>query len=163
MSAQPPTLSPSARKVQEVLSQRGYPHLEVREYPQSTRTAQEAAQAIGCTVGQIVKSLIFRGAQSGKPYLLLVSGLNRVNPHRLEESLGEPLEKPDAEYVRRVSGFAIGGVPPVGHAEAMEVRIDPDLLAHDRIFAAAGTPNAIFGLSPEELLKLTGGQITPVQ
>lgn len=156
-------LSASAQKVQDLLAERGFAHLEVREHPQSTRTAQEAAEAIGCTVSQIVKSLIFRGAASGKPYLLLVSGTNRVDTHKIEESLGEKLEKPDADYVRRVSGFAIGGVPPLGHAEAMEALVDPDLLVYDRIFAAAGTPNAVFGLSPQELLKLTGGRTLPVK
>lgn len=156
-------LSPSAQKVQDTLSERGFPRLEVRELAQSTRTAQEAASAVGCTVGQIVKSLIFRGATSGKPYLLLVSGPNRVDTHKVEANLGERLEKPDADYVRRVTGFAIGGVPPVGHAEHLEALIDPDLLGFDRIFAAAGTPNAIFGLSPDELLKLTGGRTMEVK
>ncbi len=156
-------LSPSAQKVQNILSERGFSHLEVRELSQSTRTAQEAADAVGCTVGQIIKSLIFRGATSHKPYLLLVSGSNRVDTHKVEASLGEKLEKPDADYVRQVTGFAIGGVPPVGHAEGLQALIDPDLLEHPKIFAAAGTPNALFGLTPDDLLNLTGGQVLAVK
>ncbi|MGK0618737.1 YbaK/EbsC family protein [Meiothermus cerbereus] len=152
-------LSPSAQKVQEALHRRGFDHLQVQELSASTRTAQEAASAVGCAVGQIVKSLIFRGATSTKPYLLLVSGANRVDLPRLEAYLGEQLEKPDAEYVRRVTGFAIGGVPPIGHTQPLEALFDPDLLDYERIYAAAGTPFALFGLSPQELLQLTGGRV----
>lgn len=156
-------LSPSAQKVQDLLNERGFSHLEVQELSQSTRTAQEAADAVGCTVGQIVKSLIFRGASSQKPYLLLVSGLNRVDVHGVEERLGEKLEKPDADYVRQVTGFAIGGVPPFGHSTPLSAVIDPDLLQYPKVFAAAGTPNAIFGLSPNELVDITGGQTIAVK
>ncbi|WP_337867775.1 YbaK/EbsC family protein [Meiothermus sp.] len=152
-------LSPSAQKVQDALNERGFAHLQVLELSASTRTAQEAADAVGCTVGQIVKSLIFRGATSGQPYLLLVSGVNRVDVHKVEESLGEQLIKPDAEYVRTITGFAIGGVPPLGHAQHLEALIDPDLLQYERIYAAAGTPFAVFELSPNELLALTQGRI----
>ncbi|MCX7783042.1 MAG: YbaK/EbsC family protein [Meiothermus sp.] len=155
-------LSPSAQKVQDALNQRGFGHLQVQELNASTRTAQEAADAVGCTVGQIVKSLIFRGATSGQPYLLLVSGVNRVNTHRIEADLGEKLVKPDGDYVRSVTGYAIGGVPPVGHAQHLEALIDPDLLQYERIYAAAGTPFALFGLSPNELVVLTGGRIMEV-
>lgn len=155
-------LSPSAQKVQDVLNERGFAHLQVLELSASTRTAQEAADAVGCTVGQIVKSLIFRGATSGQPYLLLVSGANRVDAHKVEESLGEKLAKPNADYVRAVTGFAIGGVPPLGHAQHLETLIDPDLLRYERIYAAAGTPFAVFGLSPNELLALTEGRMVQV-
>lgn len=155
--------SPSAQKVQEALNQRGFTHLQVQELPASTRTAQEAAAAVGCAVGQIVKSLVFRGIQSARPYLLLVSGANRVDVARLEAHLGEKLEKPDADYVRQVTGFAIGGVPPIGHTQALEALIDPDLLQYERIYAAAGTPFALFGLSPEELLALTGGRVVALK
>jgi prolyl-tRNA editing enzyme YbaK/EbsC (Cys-tRNA(Pro) deacylase) len=155
-------LSPGAQKVQDALNQRGFAHLQVLELPASTRTAQEAAEAVGCSVGQIVKSLIFRGASSGQPYLLLVSGSNRVNTHQLEERLGERLAKADAEYVRSITGFAIGGVPPVGHQQHLETIIDPDLLQYQRVFAAAGTPFAVFELTPDELLALTGGRVLQV-
>ena len=156
-------LSPSAQRVQDFLNQQGLTHLRVQEHSASTRTAQEAADAVGCSVGQIVKSLIFRGANTGKPYLLLVSGSNRVDVHKVEESLGEKLEKPDADYVRHVTGFAIGGVPPVCHATPINALIDPDLIQYEQIFAAAGTPNAVFGLSPDELLALTGGQAMAIK
>ncbi len=155
-------LSPSAQKVQEALKARGFAHLQVQELPTSTRTAQEAAMAVGCAVGQIVKSLVFRGVQSGKPYLLLVSGAHRVNPKRVEESLGEPLEKPDADYVRQVTGFAIGGVPPLGHAQPLEALVDPHLLDYPCLYAAGGTPTALFALSPAELLALSGGRVVPL-
>ncbi len=155
-------LSPSAQKVQDALNERGFAHLQVLKLPSSTRTAQEAAEAVGCSVGQIVKSLIFRGASSGQPYLLLVSGSNRVNTRQLEERLGERLAKADAEYVRGITGFAIGGVPPVGHEQYLETLIDPDLLQYQRVFAAAGTPYAVFELTPDELLALTGGHLLQV-
>lgn len=156
-------LSPSAQKVQDALRQKGFGHLQVQELAVSTRTAQEAADAVGCTLGQIVKSLVFRGAVSGKPCLLLVSGANRVNTHLVEESLGERLVMPDAEYVRSVTGFAIGGVPPVGHAQHLEALMDSDLLQFERIYAAAGTPFTLFGLSPDELLALTGARVIAVK
>jgi prolyl-tRNA editing enzyme YbaK/EbsC (Cys-tRNA(Pro) deacylase) len=155
-------LSPGAQKVQDVLNERGFAHLQVLELLASTRTAQEAADAVGCGVGQIVKSLIFRGASSGQPYLLLVSGSNRVNTRQLEERLGERLAKADAEYVRGITSFAIGGVPPVGHEQYLKTLIDPDLLQYQRVFAAAGTPFAVFELTPDELLVLTGGHVLQV-
>lgn len=155
-------LSPSAQKVQDALCERGFGELRVVEMPASTRTAQEAADAVGCSVGQIVKSLIFRGAASGRPYLLLVSGPNRVDEARVGERLGERLERAKPDWVREVTGFAIGGVPPVGHATPLETLIDPDLLQYEQLWAAAGTPNAVFALSPRQLLALTGGRVMAV-
>lgn len=153
------SLSPSAQKVQDALQALGLGHLQVQELSASTRTAQEAAAAVGCTVGQIVKSLIFVGQTSQQPYLLLVSGPNRVDVHAIEVHLSEKLSKPNADYVRQVTGFAIGGVPPFGHHQPLTALLDPDLLNFERIFAAAGTPNAIFGLSPQELLQLCQAQV----
>ncbi|WP_018467169.1 YbaK/EbsC family protein [Calidithermus timidus] len=155
-------LSPSAQKVQDVLRERGFGELEVVEMPVSTRTAQEAADAVGCSVGQIVKSLIFRGAESGRPYLLLVSGSKRVDEVKVGERLGERLERAKPDWVREVSGFAIGGVPPVGHATPLEALIDPDLLQYEQVWAAAGTPNALFALTPQQLVALTGGRVMAV-
>lgn len=155
-------LSPSAQKVQDALLERGFGEIRVVEMPASTRTAQEAAQAVGCSVGQIVKSLIFRGAESGRPYLLLVSGSNRVDEAKVGERLGERLERAKPEWVREVTGFAIGGVPPVGHATPLEALIDPDLLQYEQVWAAAGTPNAVFALSPQQLVALTGGRVMAV-
>jgi prolyl-tRNA editing enzyme YbaK/EbsC (Cys-tRNA(Pro) deacylase) len=156
-------LSPSVQKVQDLLRQRGFGHLEVLEHDRSTRTAQEAAEAVGAAVGQIVKSLIFRGVHSGQPYLLLVSGPNRVHEAKVAEVIGEPLERADPGFVRAVTGFAIGGVPPVGHATPLEALIDPDLLQYPHVWAAAGTPKAVFCLTPDELLRLTGGRIVPMR
>jgi prolyl-tRNA editing enzyme YbaK/EbsC (Cys-tRNA(Pro) deacylase) len=155
-------LSPSAQKVQNALRERGFGELRIVEMPTSTRTAQEAASAVGCSVGQIVKSLIFRGAESGKPYLFLVSGANRVDEAKVGERLGERLERAKPEWVREVSGFAIGGVPPVGHTMPMEAFIDPDLLRYGQVWAAAGTPNALFALDPRQLVTLTRGRVMAV-
>ena len=107
--------------------------VDVQEMPASTRTAEEAARACGCTVAQIVKSLVFRGVETGKPYLLLVSGANRVDEKAAAASVGEPLMRPDANYVREATGFAIGGIPPFGHATALRTYVDRDLLAFDEI------------------------------
>jgi len=155
-------LSTSAQKVQEALTALGLP-CQVVELPASTRTAQEAAQAVGCTVAQIVKSLIFRGTRTGKPILVLASGVNRVNEKRLGELAGEPIGKADAEFVRRHTAFAIGGVPPVGHPKPIETYIDADLLQHQEIWAAAGTPRAVFRLIPQDLQKMNRGSIVSIQ
>jgi len=155
-------LSASAQKVQEALTALGLP-CQVVELPASTRTAQEAAQAIGCTVAQIVKSLIFRGTRTGKPFLVLASGVNRVNEKRLSEMTGEPIGKADADFVRQHTGFAIGGIPPVGHPTPIETYIDADLLQYQEIWAAAGTPRAVFRLIPQDLQKMNHGSIVSIQ
>ena len=129
---------------------------------ESTRTAEQAAAACGCAVAQIVKSMIFRGVDSGAAHLVLTSGSNRVHEKRLGSRLGERLERADAAFVRAVTGYAIGGVPPLGHAEAAHVVIDQDLLAHDVIWAAAGTPRCVFSTTPAELVAMTGGQVLDV-
>lgn len=127
------------------------------EHAESTRTAQEAADRAGCELGQIVKSLIFRGKTSGKPILVLTSGANRVDEKRISEYAGESVSRADADFVRTITGYAIGGVPPIGHAEKMETYLDDDFLQYQVIWAAAGTPNAIFELKTEDLQKMTGG------
>jgi prolyl-tRNA editing enzyme YbaK/EbsC (Cys-tRNA(Pro) deacylase) len=154
-------LNPSAQKVQEALKAQGY-SLQVLELPESTRTAAEAAQAIGCQLGQIVKSLIFRRKQTGQPILVLVSGTNRVDEKKIGQMLGESIGKADADFVRQHTGFVIGGVPPVGHAEAIPTFIDGDLLEYTEVWAAAGTPHAVFRLSPADLEDLTGGWVIKV-
>lgn len=154
-------LSSSAQRVQDVLRAKGY-SLTVIEFTESTRTAQEAAARVGVEVGQIVKSLIFRTAESGRPILVLTSGANRVNEQKLASYVGEPVVRADAEFVRAVTGFAIGGVPPVGHLQAMETYIDRYLLQYEKIWAAAGTPNAIFELTPHDLQAMTGGKVVDV-
>ena len=127
--------------------------VQLTEHTQTTRTADEAAKACGCAVGQIVKSLVFKGRTSGKPYMLLVSGDNRVNQKDVAAQIGEPLDRPDADFVRNLTGFAIGGIPPFGHDTAMATYIDQDLYRFDAIWAAAGSPNAVFPTSPTALEK----------
>ena len=155
-------LSPSAQKVQDLLRSRGF-SCTVIEFAGSTRTAQEAAERAGCTLGQITKSLIFQGQKSGKPILVLTSGANRVDEKRISEYAGESIGRADAGFVRQVTGFAIGGVPPLGHAQEMETYLDEDLLQYQTIWAAAGTPNAIFELTPGDLQKMTGGRAVRVK
>jgi prolyl-tRNA editing enzyme YbaK/EbsC (Cys-tRNA(Pro) deacylase) len=157
-----PELSPSAQKVREALQALGY-DLTVIEFQESTRTAQEAAERCGCTLGQIVKSLIFRGGATGKPILVLTSGANRVDEKQFSEYTGEPIQRADPEFVRSVTGFAIGGVPPVGHTQPMETYLDQDLMKYPTVWAAAGTPKAVFELAPADLQKLTGGKVVKVK
>jgi len=154
-------LSSSAGKVQAALQGMGFT-LQVVELPASTRTAAEAAQAVGCQVGQIVKSLVFKAKRSERPILVVASGANRVDEKRIETLIGEPLGKADADFVRQRTGFAIGGVPPVGHAERLQTFVDQDLLQYEHIWAAAGTPNAVFRLTPQGLVRMTGGQVVAI-
>lgn len=155
-------LSPSAQKIQNLLNSLGY-HYTVIEHTESTRTAQEAADRAGCELGQIVKSLIFRGKSSGKPILVLTSGANRVDEKQISGYAEETISRADADFVRTVTGFAIGGVPPIGHVEKMETYLDEDFLSYQTIWAAAGTPNAIFELKTEDLQKMTNGKIVQVK
>ena len=156
------SLSPSARKVQQALQALGL-DLQVVELPGSTRTALEAAQAVGCQVGQIVKSLIFKAKRSQRPILVVASGQNRVDERLVEALIGEPLGKADADFVREHTGFVIGGVPPVGHTERLETYIDEDLMQYSEIWAAAGTPHAVFRLTPGNLVQMTGGQVAAIK
>ncbi len=156
--AQPTALSPSARRVQFALDQFGFGH-RVIELPASTRSAQEAAQAVGCQVAQIAKSLVFRGRVTGQPILVIAGGSHRVDEARLSDAVGEEVEKADAEFVRQQTGYAIGGVPPVGHTRPLITLLDEALFAHREIWAAAGTPRAVFRLTPQELLAMTGGRV----
>ena len=152
------TLSPSAQKVQNFLTSNGYTHVVV-EHNQSTRSAAEAAAAIGCTVAQIAKSLVFITRITRKPVLVIASGANRVNTKRIGAALSEPIDRADPDFVHQATGFAIGGVPPVGHTQPVETFIDEDLLQFETIWAAAGAPTAVFELTPTELVKLTSGRV----
>jgi prolyl-tRNA editing enzyme YbaK/EbsC (Cys-tRNA(Pro) deacylase) len=156
------SLSPSAQKVQDALTARGFGAIQVVELPDSTRTAAEAAAAIGCTVAQIAKSLIFKGQQSGQPVLVIASGTNRVNTDVIAALTGEPIGKADADFVREKTGFVIGGVPPVGHTQPVRTFVDADLRQFDVIWAAAGTPRAVFRLTPGDLEAMAGGQVVAV-
>jgi len=155
-------LSPTAQKFQELLNELGYAYTVV-EHEESTRTAQEAADRAGCELAQIVKSLIFKGRDSGKPILVLTSGANRVDEKRIAGYAGESILRADADFVRAITGYAIGGVPPIGHAQKMETYIDEDFLSYATIWAAAGTPKAIFELKTPDLQKMTGGKVTQVK
>ena len=156
------TLSPSAQKIQNLLWELGYKYTVI-EHAEFTRTAQEAADRAGCELSQIVKSLIFRGKTSNKPILVLTCGANRVDEKRISKYAGESIARADADFVRSVTGFAIGGVPPIGHNQPMETYLDEDFLPYRTIWAAAGTPNAIFELKIDDLQKMTGGTIVQVK
>ena len=155
-------LSGSARKVQDALNAHGL-QCQVLELKQTTRSAKDAAEAVGCDVGQIVKSLVFKGKASHKPVLVVASGSNRVNEKRLAELVAEPVKMPDADFVRQKTGFVIGGVPPVGHIESLETYIDEDLFKYEEIWAAAGTPHALFKLTPTDLETITGGLVASIK
>ncbi len=153
-----PATHRTALRVQDVLGSR----FEVMEFEASTRTAAEAAAAIGCTVGQIAKSLVFRAAISDRPVLVITSGTNRVHEPTIATHLGETVERANADFVRDRTGFAIGGVPPIGHSGPVLIIIDEDLRSFDEIWAAGGTPNAVFRISFADLVQLTGGTVTRV-
>jgi prolyl-tRNA editing enzyme YbaK/EbsC (Cys-tRNA(Pro) deacylase) len=153
-------LKPSAELVQHTVRELGFP-FKIVEFSKTTRTAAEAAAAIGCTVGQIAKSLIFK-TSPGSPILVIASGANRVDEQVVGKFLEEEIFKADADFVREATGFAIGGVPPVGHPAPIKTLIDQDLFQHEVIWAAAGTPNAVFKLTPEDLIKMTGGVVIPI-
>jgi prolyl-tRNA editing enzyme YbaK/EbsC (Cys-tRNA(Pro) deacylase) len=154
-------LKPAPRRVQQAADALGLA-VRVVEMAQSTRTAEEAAAACGCAVGQIIKSLVFRGRQSRKPVLLLVSGSNRVDQAGVAAVIGEALDRPDATFVREVTGFAIGGIPPFGHAQALPTWFDKDLLQYATVWAAAGSPEAVFEVDPRKLADLIGARIIDV-
>jgi prolyl-tRNA editing enzyme YbaK/EbsC (Cys-tRNA(Pro) deacylase) len=162
----PANLRPAAQRVQALLRAAGHSG-EVVEFAETTRTSGEAAAAIGCDVAQIAKSLIFRARPSDRPVLVIASGRHRVNEKRVVQQLvakglGEGLARADADFVREKTGFAIGGVAPIGHETPPIVFIDEALLAFAEIWAAAGTPFAVFKLTPEELVRLTGGEVIAV-
>jgi prolyl-tRNA editing enzyme YbaK/EbsC (Cys-tRNA(Pro) deacylase) len=154
-------LSQSALRVQQELDRFGIA-LQVVELPQSTRTAQDAAQAVGVQIGQIVKSMIFRSANHSRSVLVLTSGANRVDEGKIERWIGEPIKKAKPDFVREKTGFSIGGVPPLAHKEPVITIVDEDLLPYAEIWAAAGTPNAVFRLTPMELLRMTKSIATDV-
>ena len=157
-----PPLKESTTRVQAALAARGFA-FEVGEFPAGTRTSAEAAAAIGCAVGQIAKSLVFRARASGRPILVIASGANRVGEKAVAALIGEKIGRTDADFVRAATGFAVGGVPPPGHDTPPATVIDRDLLALDEIWAAAGTPNAVFRLTPRDLVAPTGGRVAEIE
>jgi prolyl-tRNA editing enzyme YbaK/EbsC (Cys-tRNA(Pro) deacylase) len=152
----------SAAKVQQALLELGV-STTVRQMPASTRTAKEAAQAVGCSVAEIAKSLVFRAVKSDRALLVITSGVNRVNETVLAEIAGEPIERATPQFVRATTGYAIGGVPPVGHGQTMPIWIDRDLFQYERIWAAAGTPFAVFEIAPGELQRVTAAVVADVK
>lgn len=155
-------LAKSAQSVQETLNITGL-SCKVLQIPSSTRTAIEAAASIGCEISQIVKSLIFKTKNTARPVLVLASGSNKVNEKHIELHVGEGIVKADAEFTRNITGFAIGGVPPIGHKNQIElVYIDQALAALDEVWAAAGTPNAVFCIKSKDLVQITNGKVISV-
>ncbi|HEV8051186.1 MAG TPA: YbaK/EbsC family protein [Parachlamydiaceae bacterium] len=147
----------SAQRVQAFLIENGFSCI-VKELPESTRTAAEAANAIGCEVAQIAKSLVFIDKESGNPILVVASGVNRVDTKKIEIATGFHLIKADGKFVKEKMGFAIGGVPPIGHNETVMTFLDPTLKDYEQVWAAAGTPFAVFQLRSNELQTMTGGK-----
>ena len=155
-------LPPAAQRVQDALAALGHAG-RVRVMPASTRTSAEAAAAVGCAVAEIAKSIIFRAKPSQRAVLVIASGVNRVDEKKVAALIGEGIGKADAEFVRARTGFVIGGVPPVAHETPPAVLIDEDLLKLANIWAAAGTPHAVFPLTPAELVSLTKGKVADVR
>ena len=155
-------LGPSVRRVQEALTAAGGGHTVVA-LEQSARTSAQAASAVGCKVDQIAKSLVFRGEQSQRAVLVITSGGNRVDERKVAALIAEPIGRADADFVRQRTGFAIGGVAPIAHAEPLTILIDEDLMRWPEIWAAAGHPNTVFKLTPADLVRMTGGRVTEVK
>lgn len=154
-------LPASAARVAEAARALGLA-IKIDVHAQPTRTAQEAADACGTGVDRIVKSLVFEGAETGRPYLLLVAGHNRVDEKKAAQTIGEALRRPDAGRVRALTGYAIGGIPPFGHAETLTTFIDEALLTHESVWAAAGTPTTVFPIDPRRLAEVTGARTIAV-
>ncbi len=152
----------SVQKVRDALLALGC-EPEVVEFTESTRTAEDAAARVGCDVGQIVKSLVFQGKESGKAILILTSGKNRVDIKRIRDHAGEKIGRANPDFVRERTGFAIGGIPPLGHLHPIETYVDEDLLVFDELWAAAGTPNSVFRMDSDMLPQMTGGKIIAVK
>ena len=163
MSNENKTLSRGAQKVQHVLAEKGLT-CEVVELSSSTRTANDAANTIGCEVAQIIKSLLFCSTKTKQPVLVLASGINRVDEKIIAKWVGEKIIKADADFTREVTGFAIGGVSPLGHKQVIPyIFIDEDLLQHQILWAAAGTPNAVFSLNSSDIEALTHGKVIAIK
>ena len=152
-----PATAKTALRVQDQLG----PEYQVLEFEESTRSAEDAAVAIGCPVAAIAKSLVFRQAD-GAPVLVIASGANRVDESKVAAVLGQAIGRADPDFVREHTGYAIGGVAPVGHPAPLRVLLDRDLLALEEIWAAAGTPNAVFRMTPAQLRALTGGEVADI-
>ena len=155
-------LSASAQRVQQALDGAGL-RCRVVEHAASARTSAEAATLLGCAVAQIAKSLVFRrGGSEGGAVLVIASGANRVDEAKVAALLSEPIGRADAAFVRQATGYAIGGIPPLGHATPMPVLVDRALTAFEVVYAAGGTPNALFPIAPADLVRASGGTVADV-
>jgi prolyl-tRNA editing enzyme YbaK/EbsC (Cys-tRNA(Pro) deacylase) len=157
-----PAQHPTALRVAQLLRDAGV-QAQVVEFDQPTRTSAEAAAALGCEVAEIAKSIVLRGAQSGRAVIVVASGANRVSEAKVAAHLGEPLARADAEFVRTATGYAIGGVAPIGHATPVKMLLDEDIRRFSTVWAAAGTPYSVFPLAPEELRRITGAEWSDVK
>lgn len=153
-------LTPTSQRVQDALDAAGVA-TRIVEYDVPARTSAEAAAVLGCEVGQIAKSLVFRAA-SGRPVLVIASGALRVDERKVGARVGEPIGKADAAFVRTVTGYAIGGIPPVAHAQSLTTLIDRNLLRYATVYAAGGIPHAMFPIAPAELVRICGGDVADV-
>jgi len=157
-----PAAHPTAQRIQQLLSETGVV-TQVVEFEQPTRTSVEAAAAIGCSIAEIAKSILFQGKQSGQAIMVVASGDNRVSEKKVGALVGEKLGRADADFVRSATGYAIGGVAPLGHAQPLRILLDMDLQRFTTIWAAAGTPFSVFPLTPTELARLTGAAWSDVR
>ena len=157
-----PARHPTALRTAELLRDAGV-DARVVEFDQPTRTSAEAAVAIGCSVAEIAKSIVFRGGDSGRAIVVVASGDNRVSEAKVAASVGEPLLRADAEFVRTATGYAIGGVAPIGHAQPVKLLLDVDLRRFAIVWAAAGTPFSVFPVTPDQLRSLTGADWADVK
>lgn len=155
-------LTKSAQRIQKHLDELGM-NFNVVEFSQSTRTSQEAADAIGCELGQIAKSIVFKTKSSAKPILVIASGINRIDEKKIQHWEGEKITKADADFTLEHTGYVIGGIPPVGHLHPITTYIDEDLFNFKHIWAAAGTPHSVFQLTPDQLRQITKGQIASIK
>jgi len=152
-----PARHPTALRTSQLLRDAGI-DTQVVEFEQPTRTSADAAAAIGCSVAEIAKSIVFRGADSGQAVVVVASGDNRVSEAKVSEKVGEPLARADGDFVRAATGYAIGGVAPVGYSESVKLILDEDLKRFDKVWAAGGTPFSVFPLQPDQLRRLTGAE-----
>jgi len=157
-----PARHATALRVAQLLRAAGV-EASVVEFEQTTRTSAEAAAAIGCEVAQIAKSIVFRGASSGAAIVVVASGANRVSEAKVAARLGEALERADADFVRAATGYAIGGVAPIGHAQPVKLLLDEDLRRFETVWAAGGTPFSVFPIAPEALRRVTGAAWSDVK
>lgn len=155
-------LKHSSQRVQNILQNYNL-STKVVEFANTTRTSREAANVIGCEIAQIAKTLIFKSAKSNQPICIIASGKNRIDEKKVEQYIGESIEKPDADFVLKHTGFVIGGVPPIGYKFNIQTLIDEDLAEYEIIWAAAGTPYSVFEISPKDLIVLSQAKMVDIK